>query len=67
LLFVQSAFVNEKVTLQIIGADGKKWKEAVFEKATNRLSVNVSSLPSGTYLLRLITKTKTETGQFIKE
>jgi uncharacterized delta-60 repeat protein len=67
LLFIQSAFVNEKVTLQIIGADGKKWKEAVFEKAVNRLLVNVSSLATGTYVLRLFTKTKTETGRFIKE
>ena len=53
---------------QIIGIDGREWwsENGSVQKGTNDWKANVGSLPAGTYLLRVVTDSSTETRKFVK-
>ncbi len=68
ILFVSTNNKNEKATLQITDAAGRKIKEVnVTLNGSSSFAIPVFQLPKGMYSLQLRTATKTETKQFIKE
>lgn len=67
-LFVSTYNKNEKATLQITDAAGRKIKNLnVTLNGNNSFAIPVFQLAKGIYTLQLCTSTKTETKRFIKE
>lgn len=56
LLNVQHAALSEKATVEICGMDGKVYDTQVLQAGRNRISIITSQLATGTYVVRLSTK-----------
>jgi len=68
ILFVQASGTNEKATIQIIDAGGRKLQETrVVLNGNTSLSFDIANLPQGLYNLILNKKEKTWMRKFIKE
>ena len=65
---VDNSIENEKATVQLIGINGKKWKETVVTANKNSvISLDISALSSGMYILNVVTRKKVFTAKFTKE
>ena len=68
MLFVMASGENEKATLQIIDRGGRILKNVkVTLNGSTSFPIYINTLAKGIYNLRLHTKAKVETIQFIKE
>jgi hypothetical protein len=65
VLVVDLGEMNSSVSVEIIATSGVVVQRNSFD-TVNRCSIDVSSLPSGTYLLKLITSQQSETLRFVK-
>ena len=65
---VDNSIENEKATVQLIGINGKKWKETVVTANKNSvISLDISALSSGMYIINVVTRKKVFTAKFTKE
>ena len=47
---------SENLAMQVIGIDGKVWREDIFSQGTQQLTLQLSDLPRGIYFIKLTGK-----------
>lgn len=65
-LFIENQFTNQDITVEVLDISGRAVKSGYYDKPNDVIQIDVSGLFPGMYVLKVISRTRTYIGKFMR-